>query len=106
MDERGGVSFGTLNAPSQILNLKRAKKQHVLVHENPASVLMRAARKMGLHANFYGTALPTNEDLPELAGLVVQGFVGTHSHNSWYQEDCSGCAEMETAMMEHYKKIA
>ena len=101
------LNLGALDATSQVLNLKRAKIKNILVHETPAAaaVLLRSAKKMGLDADFYGTGLATNEDLLELAGSSAEGFVGDNSHNSWYQEGCSGCAEMEVAMIKRYKKV-
>ncbi|MEW6614074.1 MAG: ABC transporter substrate-binding protein [Thermodesulfobacteriota bacterium] len=80
------LNMGSLDASSQVMNLKRYKPDFVIIQHviAPASLLLREARKLKLETNFLGTMLSTNADTIALSKDAAQGYVGIQAFRSWY----------------------
>ena len=89
------LNFGDLDATSQVLRLKRARPDYVILHENVggAVALMRDAKKYKLHPTYFGGYAATQEDTIRLGKEASKNFIGTHYFNSWY-ENTPGMARL------------
>jgi len=84
---------GSIDATSQVLNLRRYKLKHVIAHQEIGScvALLRSARKFGFKASFFGGYAASFDETVRLAGKSAKNFIGAHYINSWY-DDSPGMA--------------
>ena len=84
---------GSIDATSQVLNLRRHKLKHVIAHQEIGScvALLRSARKFGFKAYFFGGYAASFDETVQLAGKSAKNFIGNHYINSWY-DDSPGMA--------------
>ncbi len=83
------VPFGAMDATSQVLLLKKANPNFVIVQGNIgiAIAVLKDAKKLGFNSKFIGTFSTFAEPTYMKAGDAAKNFVGVHSVNSWYDED-------------------
>ena len=90
------LAIGSLDATSQILNLKRVKPDHIILHGPPsfAAVVMRDARKFGLTTKFFiGTSFAIDDVTVRMVGKTSENFIGTNHVSTWYDKS-PGAAEL------------
>ena len=82
------ISFGALDATSQVLGLKRAKAEYVILNVPPGATaaVMRDARKFAYSPTFLGTYYCSIEVTLQIAKEAAKNFIGIHNYNSWYAE--------------------
>ena len=91
-----------LDATSQVLNLKRAKPDYIIVHgvvPNTAA-LLRDARKLGLKNKFFGTYFSCSEEVVRMAKNAAKNFVGAHCFSSW-DDESTGMAKMRKVALQY-----
>ena len=100
------LNVGATDATSQVLNLKRKKVRHIIIHEPPMGVVtvLRAAYRLGLSAGYYGTVLSTSEDDIEMGGPAIENFIGSHLYSAWY-EDTPGTMKLRELSRKYLKKV-
>ena len=97
------INLGAFEAGTQVLSLKRAKPDFVILHLGAATsiAVLRDSMKYGVKSKFVGTYYSTGEDVVKVSGKGAKNFIGVHSYNSWY-EDAPGMAELREITL-HYK---
>jgi len=83
------LPFGATDATSQVLLLKKAKPNYVIIQGNigVAVALLRDAKKLGLATKFIGTFSTFSEHTYIKAGGAAKTYVGVHSINPWYDRE-------------------
>jgi branched-chain amino acid transport system substrate-binding protein len=96
------VPLGALETGTQVMSLKRAQPDYVILHLEPAAgaAVLRDAYKLGFKTQWIGTYYTTSEDLLRISRKAAEGFIGVHSYNSWY-EDAPGMAELRKVTLKH-----
>ena len=86
---------GAMDATSQVLSLKRAKANCVIIHAylSPNAILLRDARKFAFKANFFGAMLAAQDEVVQMAGKAAKGFITVHCFSMWY-DDTPGMADV------------
>jgi len=99
------LDMGALDATSQVLNLKRAKVDYVIVHHaiSPTVALLRDARKYGLKAHIFGTMAPCDDIVIEMAREAARGFVAVQCFASWY-DDAPGAVKLREVTLRYEPK--
>jgi len=97
------LSPGTLDATSQVLNLRRSKADYVIAHTyiSPTAALLRDARKLGYKADFLGTLCTCNDDVVGMAKKGAKKFVAVTCFSSWY-DDTPGTVEMRNITLKYH----
>ncbi|MDY7034006.1 MAG: ABC transporter substrate-binding protein [Thermodesulfobacteriota bacterium] len=97
------VNFGALDATSQILNLKRAKTDYVVIVGVISSTVcvLRDAKKFGLSATFLGMQYTCSEDTVRTAGEAAKNFIGTHCFSSWY-DNVPGMSDVHRITLKYH----
>jgi branched-chain amino acid transport system substrate-binding protein len=100
------LNVGALDATSQILNLKRAKVDYVIVQHiaATASGLVRDARKFGYKPTFLGTQWVCSGDLIKLAGKAAENTYASNIYSQWY-EDSPGTKEAREITQKYFKSL-
>ena len=90
------LNFGSIEASSQVLNLKRAKADYVfhLGTVGTSSALLREARKLGYKAAFFDTMYGCDEDTVKMVGSAAKNFYGAHQFSPWHDKS-PGMAELQ-----------
>lgn len=89
------LNFGSIEATSEVLKIKRAKPDFVInagIIES-AVCLLRDSRKYDLQATFIGTFYTCSEDTIRIAKEAARNFIGIHAFSSWY-DDTPGMAKL------------
>jgi branched-chain amino acid transport system substrate-binding protein len=96
------VTLGALEANTQVMSLKKAQPDYVILHLEPAAgaAVVRDAYKLGFKTQWIGTYYTTSEDLLRVSRKAAEGFIGVHSYNSWY-EDTPGMAELRKITLKY-----
>jgi branched-chain amino acid transport system substrate-binding protein len=96
------LPFGSTDATSQVLLLKRADPNYVIIQGNigVAVALLRDAKKLGLKTKFIGTFSTFSEHTYMKAGDAAKTYVGVHSFNAWYDKE-SGIEEMQKITLKY-----
>ena len=94
---------GALEATSQVLSLKRARADYVILHGNPSMAvsILRDAKKLGFKSTFIGTLGATEDTLVKMAGNAAKPFIGTHCFGSWY-DDTKGVQKLRKITRSYY----
>jgi len=81
------VPANTLDATSQLLNMKRASPTHIVIQNvaRPSAIVARDARKLGLQAQILGIHYIGDELLFELAGDAADGVVASSFVSNWFE---------------------
>lgn len=98
------VNFGAMEATSQVLNIKKAKVDYIVIGGSivqNCNVLLRELRKFGISIPVYGSFGTCTENLVEVAGEAARNFHGVNTYSSWY-EDAPGVKFMRK-ITEKYK---
>lgn len=98
------VNFGAMEATAQVLNIKKAKVDYIVIGGSivqNANVLLRELRKFGISTPVYGSFGTCTENLVEVAGEAARNFHGVNTYSSWY-EDAPGVKLMRK-ITEKYK---
>jgi len=86
----GEVNYkrGSLDFSSQILKLKKTGATHVCLASviREGSGILREAKKLDWHPNFFGNAAMTEPKLLELAGDSAEGFIGASYQIGWEED--------------------
>ena len=100
------LSVGALDATSQILNLKRAKVDYVIVQHIAvtAAGLIRDARKFGYNPTFLGTQWVCSQDLIKLARKAAENTYVSNIYGQWY-EDAPGIQEAREVTLKYHKDL-
>ena len=100
------LNVGALDAASQILNLKKAKVDYVIVQHiaATASGLVRDARKFGYKPTFLGTQWVCSGDLIRLAGKATDNTYASNIYSQWY-EDSPGTKEAREITQKYFKSL-
>ena len=83
------LAIGSLDATSQVLSLKRAKPDYIILHGPPsfAAALMRDARKFGLPVKlFIATYFGADDVTVKMAKKAAKNFLGTSNVCTWYDK--------------------
>ena len=93
---------GALEATSQVLSLKRAKANYVILHGNPSMAvsILRDAKKLGFKATFIGTLGCNDDVMVRMAGSASKPFIGTHYFSSWH-DNAPGVKRMKEITSKH-----
>ncbi len=81
--------FNALDATSQVLNLKKANVDYVVMQEiGPTmATFIRDASRLGLETKVIGTFQTVHESLIKLAGKAAEHYyLGVHTFNGWHEE--------------------
>ncbi|MDY7031592.1 MAG: ABC transporter substrate-binding protein [Thermodesulfobacteriota bacterium] len=100
------LGVGALDATSQILNLKRAKVDYVIVQHIAvtAAGLIRDARKFGYRPTFLGTQWVCSQDLIKLARKAAENTYVSNIYGQWH-EDAPGIQEAREATLKYRKDL-
>jgi branched-chain amino acid transport system substrate-binding protein len=95
---------GSVDASSQILNLKRDEVNHIILPggiPQTAAVLLRDLKKYGLNVPVFGSWATCDEAVIEMAKDAAKQFFSVNAMNSWYDEG-PGLAKMrEITLKDH-----
>ena len=82
------ISFGALDATTQVLGLKKAKADFVILNVPPgaSSAVMIDSRKFNYKPTFLGTYYCSIESTLQVAKTAAKNFIGIHNYNSWYAD--------------------
>ena len=96
------ISPGALEASSEVLRLKRAKPNYVILHLTIANcaVFLKDARKFRLNTPFVGTKYTCMETTVQLAGSAAKNFYATNSFAAWY-EDTPGVRDVRNVTLKY-----
>ncbi|MDY7034434.1 MAG: ABC transporter substrate-binding protein [Thermodesulfobacteriota bacterium] len=80
------IEPGAIDATSQVLTLKKAKTDYVILHLGiaPTAAVVRSAMKFKFSPTFFGTFYSCDEEIIRLGGKAAEGYIGIHSFNPWY----------------------
>ena len=97
------LNFGSIEASSQVLNLKRAKADHVfhLGTIGTSSALLREANKLGYKAIFFDTMYGCDKDTVKMVGKAAENFYGAHQFSPWHDKS-QGMDELKAITLEYY----
>ena len=100
------LNVGALDATSQILNLKRAKVDYVIVQHiaATASGLVRDARKFDYKPTFLGTQWVCSQDLIKLAGKGAENTYVSNIYGQWH-EDTPGMKKIREITLKYHKSL-
>ena len=100
------LSVGALDATSQVLNLKRAKIDYVVIQHIAvtAAGLIRDAKKFGYKPTFLGTQWVCSQDLIKLAGKAAKNTYVSNIYGQWH-EDGSGIKKAREVTLKYLKKL-
>lgn len=93
------MAFNALDATSQVLNLKKANVDYVIMQEVGPTVatFIRDASRLGLETKVIGTFQTVGESLIQLSGkLAEKYYLGVHTFNGWHEE-APGMAKLREA---------
>ena len=97
------LSYGALDATSQVLLLKKANPNYIIVQGNitvPVA-LLRDMKKLDLKCKTIGVFGCTNEWVYIKAGDAAKDYMGVHSVNSWYDEEAPGIRMMREITLKY-----
>ena len=99
------VSPGALDATSQVMNLKMAKVDYVILHTTTgnAAAFIRSAYKLKFHPIYLGTKYAGGEELVKLTGNAAKKFYMVNSFSQWY-EDVPGVVKLRQVTGQYYSK--
>ena len=82
------LNFGSIEASSQVLNLKRARADYIfhLGTIGTSSALLRESRKLGYNAKLFDTMYGCDEDTVRIAGKAAKNFYGAHQFSPWHEK--------------------
>lgn len=88
MEDVEFLDMAALDATSQILNLKRAKADYVIVHHaiSQAVALLRDARRYAFNPAFIGTQTTCDDSTIGIAGRAAKGFITVQCFSSWHDK--------------------
>ena len=100
------LRVGALDATSQILNLKRAKIDYVIIQHIAvtAAGLIRDARKFGYKPTFLGTQWVCSQDLIKLARKAAENTYVSNIYGQWH-EDAPGIKEAREVTLKYRKDL-
>ncbi|MDY6968192.1 MAG: ABC transporter substrate-binding protein [Spirochaetota bacterium] len=100
------LNVGALDATSQVLNLKRAKIDYVIVQHIAvtAAGLIRDAKKFGYKPIFLGTQWVCSQDLIKLAGNAIKNTYVSNIYGQWH-EDTPGIKKAREVTLKYLKKL-
>ncbi|MFH2011308.1 MAG: ABC transporter substrate-binding protein [Pseudomonadota bacterium] len=96
------LNFGAIDATSQVMNLKKAKVDYVLLlgsPTQPAIVLLREMKKFGLNVPLFGVHATCNEDVLDI-GDAANNFYAVSFVASWYDEG-PGLAKLREIVLKY-----
>ncbi|MFH2013142.1 MAG: ABC transporter substrate-binding protein [Pseudomonadota bacterium] len=96
------LNFGTIEATSQVLNLKKVKVDHIIMcgHiSQSAIVLLREMKKFGLKVPVFGNWVTCNEEVMSIGNASDQ-FYSVNAMASWYDEG-PGVAKMREITLKY-----
>ncbi|MDY7031269.1 MAG: ABC transporter substrate-binding protein [Thermodesulfobacteriota bacterium] len=97
------INPGAIEATSQVMNLKRAKADYIILCGSlpqPTIVLLRELKKFGLNVPLFGTWATCNEDVIRICGDSSQLFYGISAMSSWYDKG-PGVAKMREVTLKY-----
>ena len=82
------ISPGALEASSEVLRLKKAKANYVILHLTISNCVafLKDARKFRLGATYVGTKYTCMETTIKMAGKAAENFYATNSFAAWYDD--------------------
>lgn len=94
------VPMGSLEASSNILNLKMNRADYVILHHTVAPVVcvLRDAAKLGYSPTFIAGLYGWSEDVVKMGGKAVTNALGIHAFASWY-DDCPGMVKLRRIVL-------
>ena len=98
------LSYGAIDATTQMLNIKRAKVDYIVMGgsiSQSAIVLLRGLRQYGLSTPVFGNYGACNEDVVEVAGEAARNYYGSSMLSSWYEENAPGIKLMRKITKEY-----
>jgi len=97
---------GALDFSSQILKLKKAGANYVYMASvtREASGILREAKKLDWHPQFFGASPSTDSKVFELAGKATKGYMGCTYVVGWH-EDIPAMDEMRKAILKYHGKL-
>ncbi|MFH2012967.1 MAG: ABC transporter substrate-binding protein [Pseudomonadota bacterium] len=96
------LSFGAIDATSQVMNLKRAKVDYIIIcgsPSQPAMTLLKDMKKFGVNVPLFGVWATCNEDIMGIGDAAKQ-FYAVSSMASWYDEG-PGVANMREITLKY-----
>ena len=98
------VNWGTFDASSQVMNLKKARPDYILLCggiPQPTIVLLRDMRKYGLSVPVFGTWASCAEEVIRMVGSAANKFYALSHMSSWYDE-YPGAKRMRKTTLKYY----
>ncbi|MDY7033180.1 MAG: ABC transporter substrate-binding protein [Thermodesulfobacteriota bacterium] len=97
------INMGALDAASQVMNIKRKKPTHIVIHHgSPGTVaLLRDLKKFNVDIPVYGTLITCTDDTIKMAGSSGANFRGAQIFGSWY-EDLPGIEKMRKITLKYH----
>ncbi|MBI4619503.1 MAG: ABC transporter substrate-binding protein [Desulfobacterales bacterium] len=95
---------GSLDAGSQVMNLKKANVNYIILCGSipqPTIVLLRELKKYGLNVPVFGSWATCAEEVLNMAGESAKRFHAVNHMMSWY-DDCPGAAEMRKVTLKYF----
>ena len=97
------LNYGSLDATSQVMNLRRAKPDYIIFcgsQPQPTIVLLREQRKFGLKVPLFCSWASGSEEIIHMTGDASQLFYVVHAAASWYDEG-HGVAKMREITLKY-----
>ena len=97
------IGMADLEASSQVLNLKRFKPTHLLMHHTSQGIILmlREMRKFKLDIHLFSTWPGCVEDTVRIAGKASKKYIGAHAFSSWYDES-PGMAKLRKITLKYF----
>ena len=98
------INWGTFDASSQVMNLKKARPDYILLCggiPQPTIVLLRDMKKYGLSVPVFGTWASCAEEVIQMVGSGAGKFHALSHMSSWYDE-YPGVKRMRETTLKYY----
>ncbi|MFH2012969.1 MAG: ABC transporter substrate-binding protein [Pseudomonadota bacterium] len=96
------LGFGAIDATSQVMNMKRAKVDYIIIYGSPsqsAMTLLREMKKFALDVPVFGVWATADEGVIRI-GAAAKPFYAVSSVASWYDEG-PGVKEMREVVLKY-----
>jgi len=99
------LSYGTVDATTQVLGLKRAKVNYVIVKALVSTVipLLKGAKKFGYSPVFLLDWVTCHEATVKIAKDAAKNCYGVHNYSSWHEKSL-GMEKIHNTVLKYFEK--
>ena len=83
------IAFGAIDATSQVLSLKRAKADYIILHEGSAAIVafLKGAKNYGLKSKVLGSFYVSSEETISIARNACEGLLAVSPYTYWFDKN-------------------